>query len=96
MKRTDPLLISEIIDKALAADGQADNLARQRASYLWTEIVGPGVNRHTSRRYVDGSTLHVFITSAVLKHELSFHRATIVEQINRAVGKDVLTEIVIH
>ena len=40
--------------------------------------------------------MHVYITSAVLKNELSFCRASLVEKINKAVGSDVLTEIVFH
>ena len=96
MKRRDPKSIAEIIEEVLESDGNADQLARQRASFAWSEVVGQGVSRYTSRRYVDKSTLHVYITSAPLKHELSFHRDRIVEAINRAVGKNVITEIVIH
>lgn len=96
MKRTDPKSIAEIIDAALEQDGNAEMLARQRASYAWSEIVGQGVNRYTSRRYVAGSTLHVYITSAPLKHELSFHLNRIIESINMTVGRNVINEIIIH
>lgn len=96
MKRSDPKSISEIIEEALESAGNADQLARQRASYMWSEIVGHGVNSYTSRRFVDGTTLHVFITSAPLKHELSFHRQRIVDAINSSLGKNVLTDIIIH
>ncbi|MDE5744440.1 MAG: DUF721 domain-containing protein [Paramuribaculum sp.] len=96
MKRTYPKKVSEIIEAALEHDGDADLLARQRASFAWCEIVGEGVNRYTSRRYVTGSTLHVYLTSAPLKHELSFHTASIMKSINSAVGRDVINEIIIH
>ncbi|MCI9606922.1 MAG: DUF721 domain-containing protein [Muribaculaceae bacterium] len=96
MKRTDPKSIADIIDEALSNSGGADQLARQRASFAWSEIVGPGVNRYTFKRFVDGSTLHVFITSAPLKHELSFHKQRLIELINNAVGKNVITDISIH
>lgn len=96
MKRTEPKSISDIIDEAMEKAGNADQLARQRASFLWSEIVGQGVNRYTSRRMVIGSVLHVYLTSAPLKHELSFHRQRIVESINSTLGKDVITEIILH
>lgn len=96
MERTYPKKLSEIIEAALEHEGDAEQLARQRASFAWSEIVGEGVNRYTSRRYVTGSTLHVYITSAPLKHELSFHTASIIESINRSVGRNVINEIIIH
>ena len=71
-------------------------MAEQKACFLWPEIVGPGVNRYTTRRYVERGVMHVYITSAVLKNELSYIRTRLVEQINRAVGSDVITSIIFH
>ncbi|MBD5200048.1 MAG: DUF721 domain-containing protein [Bacteroidales bacterium] len=97
MKKTYPKLFREIFDNVVKQTSDTDNFMRQQASYLWTEIVGPGVNRYTSRRYVDDlGVLHVYITSAPLKNELSFHRATIKEKLNSAVGKDVISDIQLH
>lgn len=97
MKKTYPQLFRDIFDSVVKQSDDSDNFLRQQASFLWTEIVGPGVNRYTSRRYVDNSgVLHVYITSASLKNELSFHRATIVQKLNRLVGKDVITDIHLH
>ena len=96
MKRVYPKQIKEIIDSVLKDSTEGDNFLRQQACYLWVETVGPVLNSHTSRRYVDGSVLHVFINSASLKNELSYHRSSIVERINKTLGKNVLTELVIH
>ncbi|MBD5379420.1 MAG: DUF721 domain-containing protein [Bacteroides sp.] len=97
MKKTYPKLFREIFDNVVKQTSDTDNFMRQQASYLWTEIVGPGVNRYTSRRYVDDlGVLHVYITSAPLKNELSFHRTTIKEKLNSAVGKDVISDIQLH
>lgn len=40
--------------------------------------------------------MHVYITSAVLKNELSFNRRPLVEAINRAVGRNIITDIRFH
>lgn len=96
MKRTDPQSIGEIIDRVLDQENIRDTALEQRACYLWQEIVGAGINRYTSRRYVSGGVMHVYITSAPLKNELQFHRSRLVEQINKAVGTDVITDIAIH
>ncbi|MDE7408113.1 MAG: DUF721 domain-containing protein, partial [Muribaculaceae bacterium] len=50
MKRVTPQIIGEIIEEAMRADGLQKQMAEQRLCYLWPEIVGPGVNRYTTRR----------------------------------------------
>lgn len=96
MKRTEARSIKQIIDAALSESDMRGALMEQRVCYLWPEVVGPGINRYTTRRFVEGGRMHVFISSGPLKGELAFHRSALVAQLNRAAGADVITEIVIH
>lgn len=96
MKRTDPISIRQLIDKVMLDSDTRDTVMQQRASYLWTEVVGPGVNRFTFRRYVERGVLHVYITSASLKNDLSFLRQNIIKEINSRLGSEVINDIVIH
>lgn len=96
MKRTEPKLLVDIIREAMNRDGIENSVDENRAAYLWAEVVGPGVNRYTTRRYVEKGIMHVYITSAVLKNELSFNRRSLVEAINRAVGRNIITDIRFH
>ena len=52
MKRTDPKTFAEIFSEAMSRVGLSDVYDEQRASYLWSEVVGPTVNRLTTRRYI--------------------------------------------
>lgn len=96
MKRTEPRSFADIFNEGIARAGASNAFAAQRACYLWPEIVGPGVNSYTFRRNVEGSTLHIYISSAPLKNELSFHRTTLLDRLNAAVGCQALTDIVFH
>ena len=96
MKRTEPKSFAQIFDEGMARAGASETLAAQRACYMWAEIVGPGVNRYTYKRHVDGSTLHIYISTAPLKNELSFHRSALIAQLNAAVGCEALTAIEFH
>lgn len=96
MKRTEAKQIGQIISEALAADGLSGQVAEQRACFVWPEVVGPGVNRYTTRRYVERGVMHVYITSAALKNELTYIRGSLIEQINRSVGSDVINSIIFH
>lgn len=96
MKRTEPISIKQLIDKVMLESDTREAMMQQRASYLWTEVVGAGVNKFTFRRYVDKGVLHVYITSASLKNDLGFLRQNIVKEINSRLGAEVLSDIVIH
>ncbi len=96
MKRTEAVSVGQIIDQAIAATGGRDSFMGQRALFIWTEIVGPAINRQTTRRWIDRDVLHVCIASGVLKSELAYCSQSLVEKINRAVGENVISKIVIH
>lgn len=97
MKWTDPQLIKTLIDNVMMDTPESRRtVLEQRACYLWPEIVGPGVNRYTLRRYVDHGILHVYLTSAPLKNELSFMRQRLVTRINEALGEEIITDLRIH
>ena len=96
MKRRYPEQIGNIIEKVLKENEISSSLNEQKISYLWPEIVGPGINRYTTRRFVESGTLHVFISSASLKNELQYMRSHLIESLNKAAGANVINRIVIH
>ena len=96
MKWTEPKTFGEIFKEAMARTGLNDVYDEQRAACLWTEIVGPTVNRLTTRRYIADGVLHVYISSAPLKSELNFLTDTLMSRINEAVGHPVVKSIIIH
>ncbi len=96
MKRTEPRSIGQLIEQFVDSSGARDSYDAQRICYLWAEIMGPTINRHTARRWVDAGTLHVVITSAPLKSELGMMRTTIVDRLNEAAGKNVINAIAFH
>ncbi|MDE6277963.1 MAG: DUF721 domain-containing protein [Muribaculaceae bacterium] len=96
MKKSDAMPVGEILDMMIEQAGMSETMDRYKLCYLWAEIVGPSVNRMTFRRYVEGDVLHVYLTSAPLKSELSFLRPKLVERLNEAVGKTVISDIIIH
>lgn len=96
MKRTEPLQIGTIIDHAIESAGLSGAIAEHRALFVWPQVVGQGINRYTTRRYIAAGVMHVYLSSAPLRNELSFHRSRLVELINRAAGSDVITSIEFH
>lgn len=96
MKKQDALSVGQILQMAIDRTGRADEYARQRACYVWQDVVGPAINRYTTRRWVDGDTLHVCISSASLKNELSYNLPALIARLNEAAGSKAISRIIIH
>ena len=94
MKRTEAKTIGEIVDQFLHEERLDTQLDECRASALWPQIVGQGINRYTSRRAVHDGVMTVWLTSAPLRAEMMLNRGRIVQIINEALGKQVIRDII--
>ena len=94
MKRTEARNIGEIINDLLRQENLDVALDEHRASALWPQIVGDGINRYTIRRYVNNGVMSVHLSSVSLANELMLNRAGIIQRINEALGREIIHEII--
>lgn len=94
MQKTEAQSVGDIIEHFLKAEHLDAPLDAQRASAIWPQVVGQGINRYTISRSVEGGVMTVRLSSAVLRGELMMARSTLVNRINEALGKKVITDIV--
>ena len=94
MKRTEAKNIGHIINDLLRQENLDVALDEHRASALWPQIVGDGINRYTIRRYVKDGVMTVHLSSASLANELMLNRASIIKHINEALGREIIHEII--
>jgi predicted nucleic acid-binding Zn ribbon protein len=62
----------------------------------WADIVGSMVAKNTTEISFKDKTIFVGLNSAALKHELSFRKEEIVNNINKFCGYKLVDEIVIR
>ena len=97
MKRTEARRAGEIIGEIIdSGEDTRPEYDRQQASWLWGQLLGPSIVRVTTRRYVDGDTLHVYISSAAVKSELTFMLDALAKRINDSIGRPVIRKIALH
>lgn len=94
MKRTEAKNIGQIINDLLKQENLDVVLDEHRASALWPQVVGDGINRYTIKRYVKDGVMTVHLSSAALSNELMLNRASLIARLNQAVGRDVIREII--
>ena len=94
MKRTEAKSIAEIIGDFMQQEDIELTMLERRALQHWVNVVGPGVNRMTTERFVENGVITVKISSAALRNDLMLSRSAIIAQLNQLVGKDVIREII--
>lgn len=94
MKRTEAKSVGNIIRELLQETNLEDEFDEQTASASWESVVGPGINKYTSSRYVKNGVLYVTITSSSLRNELMLYRSKLIDRLNESVGRRVIHDIV--
>ena len=67
-----------------------------RIQRLWSELFGSTVARETSNVYVKNRILYVFMTSSVVRSEMSSMRKRLVKTLNEHAGSDVIDDVMIR
>lgn len=62
----------------------------------WKDIVGEIIAKSTSEIFFNGSTVFITLSSAALKHELSFRKEELLNSINKFCGYKLVEHIVIR
>lgn len=60
----------------------------------WKKLMGNGVNSYTIDIILKRNTLYVALSSSVLREELSYGKAKIIEMLNEDLKKDLIREII--
>ena len=94
MKRTEAKQIGDIINGFIQAENLTAQLNEHKASYVWPDVVGHGINRYTISRSVSGGVMTVRLSSATLRNELMMNRTLLIKRINEAVGAEVIKEMI--
>lgn len=93
MERRKEENVGDVILRFLRQMSLETPLAEHRAVSLWSQIAPPALVRHTREVNIYNQKLYVHLDSAALKPELLMRRTALVEEINKAVGSQVITDI---
>lgn len=63
---------------------------------VWNTEMGAPVAKYTTAIKLDGSTLHVALSSSVLREELGYGKEKIITMINKKIGKELVKKLVLR
>ncbi len=95
MRRTQTIRIGDLWSDFLkSAPTIARKIAEAKVADVWPQVAGPAGRYTTSVETKDG-IVTVRLSSSVMRSELFMRRSEIKEAINRALGQDVVRNIII-
>jgi len=86
--------IDQVFYELLRAYGISRKYDEHRLKNEWENVVGQTIARQTLSLSIDKEIMYVRLNSPALRQELSYARNSIVESLNDAVGKDLISNIV--
>ena len=92
-RRTEKPISDALVDFLEAYPHLRRSRAEHRAVKAWHELLGAGVAAYTENIYYSRNTLHVQLSSAVLRAELLLNKENLIERINEYAGMKILKDI---
>ncbi len=86
--------IGDAIKAVLKEHGLQEAFDQAGVVNLWKQIVGTAISQHTTHLHFDKGVLYVKMDNAGLRHELSFARDKMCQQLNLAMSANVVKDIV--
>ena len=88
IRRKEALTMEEVIEEYIKSAKLASGLNPQRIFAAWDECSGAGP--FTLKRYFRSGTLYITLNSSVIRNQLSFQKAALIEKMNATLSGDKL------
>lgn len=93
MRRTNSEAVGDLIRQFLRQQGLETPLNEFRLIQGWEHVMGPVIARYTKNLTIRNQTLHVQLTSPVIRQELMMQRRELTARLNAYVGAQVIADI---
>lgn len=93
MERKNICSLGDVLREVLKENDMAGRLDELKAAAAWPAIVGSHIASQTLRPYVKNGVMTIRVGDAGLRHELNMNRPGLIREFNRAVGREVITDL---
>ena len=95
-RNNDNQSIQDVLKAFVDTNNLQSGLNKVNVREAWTNLIGNGVNNYTTAIELKHQTLYVQLSSSVLREELSYGNEKIIKMLNEAIGKDIITKLVLR
>lgn len=95
-RNNDNQSIQDVLKEFVSNNNLESGLDKVNVREAWANLMGNGVNNYTTAIELKRETLYVQLSSSVLREELSYGKEKIIAMLNEAIGKKVITNLVLR
>jgi hypothetical protein len=95
-KKEDFLNMSEVLSDFKSQSKLARGFERVSVETAWKEVMGPAIEKYTTGIKFTSGTLFINLSSSVLREELMYGRGMIIKNLNRHLGMELITKVVLR
>lgn len=87
--------LKEAIDLVFRNFNINTKIAETRLIQSWEKVMGKPIANHTTKLFINRSTLFIYLDNPALKNELSYAREKIIKMLNEEAGEELIKDVVI-
>ncbi len=95
-KSKDHQSLEEVLKDFVGDNKLTKGLDKVRVKELWFDLLGNGVANYTTNVILKNDTLHVTLSSSVLREELTYGKEKIITMLNEGLGKELIKKLVLR
>jgi len=95
-RQNDPFKMDDLMKSFMKENKLEKGLDKVNVEAAWRDLMGNGVNNYTNSVKLHKETLYVELSSSVLREELSYGKDEIIGMLNEALGKNLITKIILR
>ena len=95
-RNNENISISDALKEFVETNKLEKGLNKVNVADAWAKLMGNGVNNYTNTVNLERDTLYVQLSSSVLREELSYGKAKIIDMLNEELGKEIIKKLVLR
>ncbi|WGK64376.1 DUF721 domain-containing protein [Croceiramulus getboli] len=95
-RQTEPQSMTDALGHFVERNRLRKGMDKVQIEDVWEEIMGPAISKYTEALKLEGSTLLVRLSSSVLREELGYGKEKIIQNINEAMGRELIQKLILR
>ena len=95
MRRKGVNSIKDIISKLMNSPKAKEKLVEIEVINHLEDILGDKLNQYITKKYFNDGDIHLYLSSSVLRSELSYQKEELILRINKSLGSELVRNIVL-
>ncbi|MCB0458201.1 MAG: DUF721 domain-containing protein [Flavobacteriaceae bacterium] len=95
-RQGDHSTLGDILKDFISSGKLEKGLNKVSAEDAWHQVMGDAISKYTMQVMLEGETLHVQLSSSVLREELTYGKEKIIRLLNEALEKELIKKLVLR